>query len=182
MSLNIKKIENYNAVLREISPFGKKYVLFSFGFIVLLISISLPINEYHGITIVGQSNSLNTKHRILFETLNFLIIFINIYMYLSYKIKGFSRSLIRDLISYYRSYVHLKKSRYSFFQFFIVILFSYFIFLLGILFIDPGAPSRYGWFYHGFIYFSMIYACLIYYVFTVFFAVILAMNEMKKYL
>ena len=180
MSLNIKKIENYNAVLREISPFGKKYVLFGFGFIVLLISISLPINEYHGITMVGQSNSLSVKHRILFETLNFLIIFINIYMYLTYKVKGFSSSLIRDLILYYKSYILLKKSKYSFSQFFMFIFFSYFILLLCMTFIDPGKPSRYGWFYHGFIYFSMIYACLMYYVFTVFFAAILAMNAMRK--
>lgn len=78
MSLDIKRIENYNAVLKEISPFGNKYILFGFGFIVLLISISLPIDEYYGITVVGQSDSLGVKHRILFETLNFLIIFIYI--------------------------------------------------------------------------------------------------------
>ncbi|AMW78822.1 hypothetical protein AMD27_07975 [Acinetobacter sp. TGL-Y2] len=181
MNLNLKKSENYNAVLSELSPFRYKYFLFVVGFFILFLSIQIPFNEYYGITLVGQSDKLDIPHRLLFDTLNILIIITNIYLLAFYKIKGFSSQLVRELTEYGRNYIAIKQPKYSFSKFFSIIFVFYFIFLIAIFSIQPNAHSRFGWFYHSYIYFSFIYAFFIYYVFTVFFAAILAMNEIRRY-
>lgn len=181
MDLNFKKKENYHAVLSELSPFRHRYFLFLFGFIVLFLSIQIPMNEYHGVTLIGQFKKLDVPHRVLFDILNILIIITNIYMYAFYKIKGFSSQLLKELTIYCNNYILIKRPKYSFSKFFSIICISYFVFLLALFFIQPNSHSRFGWFYHSYIYFSLIYAFFIYYVFTVFFAAILAMNEIRKY-
>lgn len=181
MDFNLRKNENYNAVLSELSPFRYKYFLFLFGFIVLFLSIQIPLNGYEGLTLVGRADKLDIQHRVLFDVLNILIVITNIYMYIFYKVKGFSSSLVRELTSYCNDYILIKKPRYSFLKFFLIVFICYFIFLAALFFIQPNAHSRFGWFYHSYIYFSLIYAFFIYYVFTVFFAAILAMNEIRKY-
>lgn len=181
------KNQNYYAVLNELSPRGNRHLLFGFGFVILLISILLPLESYSGFTNVGQSEVLTIKHRILFDVLNGLIILVNIYAIMMYKLKGLSPTLMRNIALYYHEIKHKKKFKRSYMYIFMMYLALYFsMFLFFIFFTADGSISGSGrrsleGFYYGYICFSLLFACAVYYTFANFAMVTMAMFALRKY-
>ncbi len=60
----LKKNEIWGQVLKNLSPFGMKYIFFIFVFLVVFVAISLPIENYSGITPKSKSDLLDVKHKI----------------------------------------------------------------------------------------------------------------------
>ncbi|MFC3901290.1 hypothetical protein SAMN05421749_11163 [Acinetobacter marinus] len=181
------KNQNYYAVLNELSPRGNRHLLFGFGFVILLISILLPLENYSGFTNVGQSEILTIKHRILFDVLNGLIILVNIYAIMMYKLKGLSPALMRNIALYYHEIKHKKKFKRSYMYIFMMYLALYFSMFLFIIFFTPdgstGGSGRRGveGYYFGYIYFSLLFAFVVYYIFVSFAMVTVAMFALRKY-
>ncbi len=80
-------------ILKELSPFQQKYFFIVFGFFLFLVSMFLPINEYSGFSIKSRTQFLDTHHRILFDCLLFVSVFMSFYILLRYKSKNISKYL-----------------------------------------------------------------------------------------
>lgn len=176
------KIQNYNDVFTEISPFNNKNVFLIFGALPLFLAAFIPVDDYYGVTRIGQAYILDAQYRLLFDILNVITIITIIYIFIKYKFRGFSLPLERNLFFFYKNHILINHPNLNFNKVYILLIFFYVLFLLGIILNSPREITRWGWFYSTNIYISAIFSFIIYYLYVLFFVIILVMNALKKYI
>ncbi|XZW50973.1 hypothetical protein ACT4VW_01820 [Acinetobacter baumannii] len=143
--------------LEELSPYRKKYFFFIFIFVIVFIAINIPLNTYSGITLSSKSNFLDVKHRILFD-ISFITTFIaNLYVLITYYLKGVSNKLKRKLINAMgKAASKREQKKNSSFKEMILFHMIYLISFFGFFLTPPSTSVKYSWINQGNIYLDFI--------------------------
>ncbi|GEM_PF-2774808 len=175
----LKKNEIWGQVLKNLSPFGMKYIFFIFVFLVVFVAISLPIENYSGITPKSKSDLLDVKHKILFDVAFVATVFVNLYMFAKYFLNGFPSFIVKSILVANNNSIggvvtkgKAKKTRFFLFIMYLVVL----IFFLSI----PSTSPKYIWMNQGNVYFDFLFIYLLCVSFIVLNFILIIYSELIK--
>ncbi len=154
------KYKVFWAMVNELLPIKNKYIILGLFFIILFIAVSLPIENYYGITPKSRSDLLGVKHRILFDIAFLLTLLINLYMWVKFYLYGLpqwiGRSLLKFSIQAKENNTPDSRKKAS-----IVISFLSFVSFLGVFLIPPSTSPKYQWMNQGNIYIDCLFIYLL---------------------
>lgn len=175
----MKKNEIWAEVLKNLSPFKMKYFFFIFVFLVTFVAISLPVENYSGITPKSKSDLLDVKHKILFDAVFISTIFVNIYIFAKYFFNGFPGFIIRGILVINNKSAggditkgKAKKTRFFLFIMWLVVLIFFFS--------TPSTSPKYIWMNQGNVYFDFLFIYLFCVSFIVLTFILIIYSELIK--
>lgn len=177
--LFMNKNELWREILKELSPFRKTYFFFYFIFIITLIGISLPIENYVGMTPKSRSEFLGVQHKILFDLTFITTILSSLWFLMIFYWKGVSKNITKGILEINNqrgeqkiNKISAKRSRW-------VLLIMY----LSICYFFLSTPStsvKYNWMNQGNVYFDFLFIYLICVGFFLLTIILIIYSELVK--
>lgn len=165
----MSKNDLWREILKELSPFRKTYFFFYFIFIITLIGISLPIENYVGMTPKSRSEFIGVQHKILFDLTFITTILSSLWFLVIFYWKGLSKNITKGIleINNQRGEQKINKSsaKRSRWVLFIIYLSICYFFLS-----TPSTSIKYNWMNQGNVYFdflSIYLICISFFLLTI---------------
>jgi len=176
----MNKNELWKEILKELSPFRKKYFFFYFIFILTLMGISLPIENYVGMTPKSRSEFLGVQHKILFDLTFITTILSSLWFLVIFYWKGLSKNITKGIleINNQRGEQKINKSsaKKSMWVLFITYLSICYFFLS-----TPSTSIKYNWMNQGNVYFDFLSIYLICIAFLLLIIIFIIYSELSKH-